>query len=232
MNKALCIAATLLLALSYTQTSVRAQVAGDAVESVQIRSIDLAAQVLELYNFGAGTQTLDGWRFCSHDELDGFDYTSGSGLNGQSIASGESLFIHWNNDAAGVDALNISDLGGAAVDDLTADSAGSAVSIGLYRTAPFGSSDNLVDHIQYSYQGADVGGATPRGGVAEGADLWTLPTDWISVGAASTSIFLSDDPFPGAGASHGPGSYAVVPEPTTAVLGAIAAATCLIRRRK
>lgn len=232
MNKALCIAATLLIALSYGQRFARAQVAGDAVESIQIRSIDFDTQVLELYNFGAGTQPLDGWRFCSHDELDGFDYTSSNGLDGQSIASGDSLFIHWNNDAVGPDALNIADLGGAAVDDLTSNSAGSAVSIGLFRTAPFGSSDNLVDHIQYSFGGADVGGATPRGGVAEGADLWTLPTDWIAVDAASTSVFLSADPFPGAGAAHGPGSYTVIPEPTTAVLGAIAAATCLLRRKK
>ncbi|MEM8946878.1 MAG: hypothetical protein AAGD11_17015 [Planctomycetota bacterium] len=232
MTKIRSMVATCVVALVCVSNTAHAQVMGDAIESVQIRGIDLTTQVLELHNFGTGTQTLDDWRFCTHDELDGFDYTSATGLNGLSLDAGESLFVHWNNDAAGPNAINIAALGGAAVDDLLADTVGSAVSIGLYRgIGGFGSSSNLVDHVQYSFGGTNVGGATPRGSVAEGADLWTSPADWISVDASSTSIALTANPFPGAGASHGPSSYAVIPEPTTLLLGSLASLVLLARRK-
>jgi len=165
MKSLLNIYTVILISLSGGSLSF-AQINGDATESVQIRSIDLQAEVLELHNFGTGSQSLNGWRFCSHDELDGFDYTSPTGLNGQTLAAGESLFVHWNDNAAGANAINVSSLGGNWVDDLLASSAGQAVSIGLYRSSPFGSSTNLVDHVQYSFAGTDVGVATPRGSVA------------------------------------------------------------------
>jgi len=64
-----------------------------------------------------------------------------------------------------------------------------------------------------------------------GAELWSSATDWIAVDAASTSIALTADPFPGVGATHSPGSYAVIPEPPAAALVMFSLAGLLIRQR-
>lgn len=202
---------------------------------VQLRSVDLVDQVLELHNFGSSALDLDGWRICSHDEIDGFDYTGAAGLNGQTLAAGESLFIHWNDDASGADAINVSSLGGQHVDDLLADAAGEAVSIGLYNSnlGGFGSAGALADHIQYSFDGADVGGATPRAGVADSAGLWGSSSDWIAVDAETTGLLLVADPFPGLGATHSSASYAAIPEPTAvALLGLSMIALGGLRRQR
>ena len=155
------------------QNCAAAQVAGSD-RDVQIADIDFTTQVLELTNFGSSTVDLSGWRFCTHDEVDGFDYTSSAGLSGQTLAAGETLSIHWNDDATGPDAINVSSLGGQWIDDLTADGTGEAVQIGLYTSGPFGTSANLVDHLQYSFGGTDNATADRRGSVAEGAGLWAL----------------------------------------------------------
>ena len=36
---------------------------------VQFRTLDFENGVVELHNFGTTSQSLNGWRFCSHDEL-------------------------------------------------------------------------------------------------------------------------------------------------------------------
>ena len=197
-----------LAVFAVTGSHAIAQVAGSE-EDVQIRSINLETQVLELHNFGDVARPLNGWRFCSHDEIDGFDYTSPTGLNGMSLKAGGSLFVHWLNNATMYNQVNIDSLGGESIDDLIADTPGSAISIGIYKTSGFGIADNLVDHIQYSFEGANVPSATPRGGVAVDAELWTATTDWISVDENSMSMLLTADPFPGVGNSHGPTSYEV-----------------------
>jgi hypothetical protein len=186
-------------------------------EDVQFRSIDFATQILELHNYGSSSWALDGWRFCSHDVSDGFDYTSSGGLDGITLAAGESLNVHWNNDASGANAINISALGGQAVDDLSVNGIGDGISINIYRDGNFGSSASMIDHIQYSFDGADVGGSSnPRGGVAVGASLWSATSDWVSVGDSTTALILADDPFPGAsGGTHTGSSYTAVPEPST-----------------
>lgn len=210
------------------------QTAGSA-EDVQIRSIDFDNQVLELYNFGADTRTMDGWRFCSHDENVGFRYTSPTGMDGLSLSAGEALLFHWDNDAASANAMNINALGGGWIDDLSANGVGEAISIGLFRSAPFGSADNMIDHIQYSYNGVDVAGANNRGTVAVTAGLWTATDDWVSTSADSASLQLVVDPFPGAsGSTHSASSYSVsaVPEPSSAIVMLGLAGIAAFQRRR
>jgi hypothetical protein len=175
-----------------------------------------------LHNFGSTSVDLDGWRFCSHDETDGFDYTGSTGLNGQSLGAGQSFTFHWLNDASGSGAFDISSLGGARIDDLLANTAGQSISIGIYRDSRFGSSTSLVDHIQYSFDGTG-GSFNGRRSVAVGAGLWEDADDWISVDDGSTRIDLTAGAFPGAGASHSSASFAVsaVPEPTSLALLAL-----------
>ena len=206
-----------LVALLSLPSLLCAQTAG-TVRDVQIRSIDFASQTLELHNFGSSTWDLDGWRFCSHDEIDGFDYTGAAGLNGQSLDAGGSLFIDWDNNGTGDDTINVNSLGGAWIEDLLTGGVGEAIQIGIYTSGPFGTAANLVDHIQYSFNGADVNGADVRGTVAENAELWTDQNQWIAVDTDSIGLVLDVDPFPGAGASHSPTSYSVltaVPEPSS-----------------
>ncbi len=215
------------------QTCVAAQVAGTD-QDVQIGNIDFSSQVLELTNFGSTSWALDGWRFCTHDEASGFRYTSSAGLNGQTLAAGESLSIHWNNDATSADAINVSSLGGGWISDLTAGGVGEAVQIGLYRTSSFGSSANLIDHLQYSFEGADINSADRRGGVATGADLWGSNDDWIAVDADSTGLALTASPFTAAGVSHTSNSFTVsaVPEPSALMLLIVGASGLAMRRRR
>ena len=231
MNKTLITSATLLASAMLSQG---ATVAGTS-QDIQFSSINLETQVIELRNFGSSTIDLDGWRFCTHDETDGRDYTGANGLNGQSLAAGESLFIHWNDDASGDNALNISSLGGLWVDDLNADSEGQGVSINLYNSnlGGFGSSDAIADHIQYSYDGAIIGGpANSRGTVATGAQIWGSTADWISVNEDSTSIQLTGSPFTGTTNLQGSASFTVVPEPSSFLLCSLGGALALFRRKR
>ncbi len=211
----------------------QAQTAGSA-EDVQFRSIDFQSQILELHNYGASNQDLSGWRFCTHDVSDGFDYTSSGGLNGFSLDPGESLFVHWNNDAIGSDAINVSALGGAWVSDLSVNGVGDGISLNIYRNGSFGSAASIIDHIQYSYDGANVGGqSNPRGGVAVNAGLWSSTSDWVSVDLDTQGLLLTDDPFPGAsGGTHGSASFSAVPEPTSAMVLVLGLAGMVCTRRR
>jgi len=224
-----------MIALLAVPAIADAQTAGSA-EDVQFRSLDFDNQILELHNFGSSSVGLDGWRFCTHDVSDGFDYTSAAGLNGVSLAAGESLSIHWNGDASGPDAINISSLGGFWVDDLSVNGVGDGISLNLYRNGSFGSSASIVDHIQYSYDGANVGGSSnPRGNVAIGAGLWSSTDDWVSVSDSTPGLTLVEDPFPGAsGGTHSSSSYGIsaVPEPSALIALSIGAFGIVLRRRR
>ena len=227
-----------ILVLASALSSSAATVAG-SFRDIQFSNIDFTNQVVELHNFGSDTIALDGWRFCSHDETDGFDYTSSSGLNGQSIAAGESFFIHWSNDAdpTAANALNISSLGGNWIDDLNASSSGEAVSINLYNNnlGGFGSSAAIGDHIQYSFDGANIGSpANVRGGVATNANIWGDTSDWISVNGDSTGISLNvGQQFTGVDLTQGSNSFSVqsIPEPSSALLSSLGLLFLLRRKR-
>ena len=178
---------------------------------VQIRSINFDTQVLELHNFGIAPIGLDGWRFCTHDENGAFHYSSNGGLNGLVIAPGDSLFVHWLNDSGNAPgSINRSRLGGSTIPDLLVDSAGAAISIGIYRASSFSNPDLLNDHLQYSFGGAHVPGATPRSGVAVTAELWTDELDWVAIDEDAIGLELTAGPFPGQGNAHGSDSYELV----------------------
>ncbi len=222
-----------LAVVALVPSMAQAQTSGSE-EDIQFRTIDFSSQILELHNYGSSTWDMSGWRFCTHDEIDGFDYTSSSGLNGFSLAAGESLFVHWNNDASGADAVNLSALGGAAIDDLVVNGSGDGISMGLYRDGSFSSAASLVDYIQYSFDGVDVAAASPRGGTAVSASLWSATADWISVNATTPGLIQSGDPFPGdSGGVQGPASFSAIPEPasTIAMIFGLAGLGCMRRRR-
>lgn len=68
-----------------------------AVDEIQFRSINFQDNVVELFNFGNAPISLDGWRFCTHDENQIRQYSSPGGLNGVTIAAGASLFIYFES---------------------------------------------------------------------------------------------------------------------------------------
>ena len=171
---------------------------------VQIRSIDFANQTIEVHNFGTTDQSLDGWRFCTHDESAVRRYGSPAGLNGVVLAAGESLFLMYNNNAAAANEFNISGLGNFA---LPLDTDG-AYGIQFYFQTPFGVGDNIADHLQFSLNGSDDEVADERSDEAVLGGVWTEEDLWISVSIDTTSISL----IAGAEANelNGPSDYAVV----------------------
>ena len=141
---------------------------------VQIRSVNLTTSVLELFNSGTSSQSLAGWRFCTHDEDSVRRYSSTAGLNNVTLASGDSLFVHFNNDAdpADAQAINVSTIGGAFAQPLDADGAYGAQ---IYFQTPFGVGANIADHLQFSLDGLDDATADERSDEAEG-EVWVDQT--------------------------------------------------------
>ena len=157
---------------------------------VQIQSINLTTSVLELHNSGTESQSLAGWRFCTHDENEIRRYSAVSGLNNFTLASGQSLFVHFNNDADTSDpqAVNISAIGGAFAQPL--DAAG-AYGAQIYFQTPFGVGANIADSVQFSLGGLDNTTADERSDEAEG-EVWADQSDWISVSEMTEMIVLND----------------------------------------
>ena len=176
---------------------------------VQIRSIDLQASVVEVHNFGAGTLDLDGWRFCTHSNAQARRYTGASALNGVSLDAGESFFIYMNNDAPkGENNFNASDLGAFA----------SNFGQGPYAmqlfwpnggSLSFGSTDDMVDHVQWSVGGVGNPIAQTRSAQAVTAGIWTVANAFVVTSGNSESIEL----IPMGGELHGPADY-LVTEPS------------------
>ena len=184
------------------QSIVSAQINNPA-RFVQIRCIDFVNQSIEIRNFGTADQPLDGWRFCSHDEDQVRRYSGTSAFNGVTIAAGESIFLKYQNDAAGPAEFNIQNLGNFAT---PLDTAG-AYAIQFYFQTPFGVGDNIADHLQFSLGGVDENSADERSDEAEAGGVWTDQTSWIPVAENTASIELLD------GASdnelNGPSDYFV-----------------------
>jgi plastocyanin len=176
---------------------------------VQIRSVDFEAQTIELYNYGPVDQDLSGWRFCSHDFNDVRRYSGANGLNGVSIESGSSVFVHFSDDAPGGDAdrMNRTDLGGSFALPLDQDAYGIQIfNPGSNGSVSFGNSDLIADHVQWNIDGEGVGSAEFRTGQAVSVGLWTAIGDFVSTVSNSDSILLSDL---GDGRLHGPDNYTV-----------------------
>lgn len=157
---------------------------------VQIRSIDLTTSVLELFNAGPNSQSLASWRFCTHDEDQVRRYSSASGLNNFTLASQQSLYVHFNNDAdpANPQAVNISTIGGAFA--LPLDAAG-AYGAQIYINSSFGSGASIADHVQFSVGGVDNTLADDRSDEAEG-QVWSDQNEWVSVTLDTEMIVLND----------------------------------------
>ncbi|MBZ0173409.1 MAG: hypothetical protein K8E66_13580, partial [Phycisphaerales bacterium] len=133
-----------------------AAVAGtDPQRDVQFKSLDLGTNVLEVHNFGATAMPLDGWRFCSHSSGQARRYTAAASLNGVSLDPAESMFIHMNNDAPAGDLnFNASDLG-----NFANNFGQGPFAIQFFwpngGTLSFASTDDMVDHVQWSVGGVN-----------------------------------------------------------------------------
>lgn len=182
-----------------------------AFRDVQFKSIDFENAVIELHNFGDTAEPFTNWRFCSHDEGQAFRYSSPGALNFLTLDAGESVFFHFNNDApnGATDAFNIAGLGNFAgpLDQ-------NAYAISLYVNSGFSSPPAMVDHLQWSIEGADDESADARSVTAQQAGLWTSDSDWIPTTADSRGLELLVDGLgdPPAGV-HGPASYRVIGPP-------------------
>ena len=160
---------------------------------VQITEVNLETEVVELQNLGTGIESLNGWRFCSHNTSFVRQYSAASGLNGISLAPGESLFVHFNNDASASNEINISNIGGnfAALEQ---------GSYGLQIYFPptptgnisFGNENLIADHLQWSINGVDNATADDRSDEAEDGGVWVDQSEWISIAADTDIIRLTD----------------------------------------
>ncbi|MEL6429269.1 MAG: hypothetical protein AAFR54_08830 [Planctomycetota bacterium] len=180
----------------------------DPERSIQIRSVDFEAEVLEVFNFGTTDVDLSGWRFCSHDFDEAFRYTSPAGLQGVTIEANSSIFVHFEDDAPGgdPDRFNRSALGAFAA-PLDSDAFG----IQFYfpnssGNVSFGNSALIADHLQWSQSGS-VGAAATRSSQAVSEGLWSGTSDFIGTAPNSSSIELLDLSGDEAGA---PSEYSVL----------------------
>jgi hypothetical protein len=173
---------------------------------VQIRSINLTTSVLELYNSGEAPQPLAGWRFCTHDENEVRRYSSPTGLNSFTLSSGQSLYIHFNNDAdpANNQEVDIDAIQGGFATPLDATGAYGAQ---IYFQTSFGVGANIADHIQFSIDGVDNASADDRSDEAEG-EVWADQNEWISISADTEMIVLNANSLDNE--IHSPADYSVV----------------------
>jgi len=190
-----CVLPVLGSLLGATSVLDAAPLGTSAERQVQIRSIDVEAGVLEVFNFGSGDIDLSGWRFCSHDFDQKFRYTDAGGLNGVTLEAGTSVFVHFNDDAPGgdPDRFNRTDLGNFAT-PLDAD----AYSIQLYfpptsgGSIAFSNSSLIADHVQWNFVGGTIGDATARSQQAVNEGLWSAVNDFVTTAANTGRIELND----------------------------------------
>ena len=183
---------SLLLALASSLTA--------APRDVQFRSVDFESSVLELHNFGDDTESLDGWRFCSHDEDQTRSYSSTAGLNGLSLAPGESLFVHYLGDAPADEANRINIPGSFA---LPLDRGPYGIQI-YFPPISFGNGGTIADHVQWAIDGVDDASADERSDEAEDGGVWSDQETWVATSQETSSILLTD----ASGAIlHGPENY-------------------------
>lgn len=148
-----------------------------APRDIQFRTANLDAGILELHNFGSTSEDLTGWRFCSHDEDVVRRYSATGGLNGVSIAPGESLYVHFNNDADAANEINISDIGGN-----FAGISSTAYAIQIYfAPVSFGNGNTMADNIQWTADGSADLVADERTDEAISGGIWGALDDFIAL---------------------------------------------------
>lgn len=176
-----------------------------APRDIQIRSVDFTTAIIELKNYGPGTIDLSGWQFCSHDVDQIRRYSSAGGLNGISIDSGQSFFIHFNNDAPGGNSINRSTVGSFAL-PLTRN----LYAIGLYFSpVSFINGNTIADHLQWSRGGTDNNTDDERSDEAQSGGVWTNQSTWIVTSEKTEQIILTDT---ANGILHGPDDYLRLPD--------------------
>jgi hypothetical protein len=177
----------------------------NAVDEIQFRSVNFDDNVVELFNFGNAPVSLNGWRFCTHDENQIRQYSSSSGLNGVTIAAGASLFVYWDNNAPMEDAnnINLTSIGGSFAGPFDRGPFG----LQIYVDSSFGNGASIADHAQWSQGGVDNDSADERSDEAEAGGVWTNQSLWISTTASTRRIELIDQ----TGARlHGPSDYRLI----------------------
>lgn len=195
--------------------------AAAAPRDVQVRSINLATDVIELFNCGATDQSLLNWRTCSHDE-DQIRRYSGN-FPDITVEAGTSFFIHFANDApiADPDRINRLDLGGTWATPL--DVTG-AYALGFYfpdgdgvvNLADFANGSLIADHLQWSLGGADDTTADDRSDEAQTGGVWTDQSQWINASGTTTFIQLTDTT---CAILHGPADYDALDNPPPGCAG-------------
>jgi hypothetical protein len=193
---------------------------------VQIVEVDFSTQVIELFNFGATTEDLTGWRFCSHDVDSVRQYSDAAGLNGVSIAPGASLFIHFLNDA-NAQPGHIDRPAGNFAEPFDAAAHGLQL---YFPPVSFGLGASIADHVQWSIDGMDDVSADERSDEAETGGVWTDQSQWVVTQSDSTNIMLLEAA--NGLVLHGPTDYEA-PEPAmTMLLGSgVLGLSALARRR-
>lgn len=178
-----------------------AGVAAANERDVQFTGVDFNASTITLTNLGLETVPLDGFRFCTADEDESLEYTSVNGFNGLSLAPGESLVVHVENDAVGEGAINVADLGGTFATPLDAGPWGLAI---YFPPIMFGDGNTMADYVQWSIDGADDATANERADEAVEGGVWTDDAAWVVTSAGDDGIELVDL---AGNELHGPGDY-------------------------
>lgn len=191
------------LAIGLILCSASAAIA--APRDIQFRSVDLDSGVIELHNFGTTTEDLSGWRFCSHDAAVVRRYSSTTGLNGRSLGPGDSLFVHFANDASASDEINVSAIGGAFASPNT-----TAYAIQIYFSpVSFGNGNTMADIVQWTQDGTANLIADERTDEAITGGLWGQLDDFIGLNGG-TYLRLMDL---AGGEFNESADYAVVTKP-------------------
>ena len=190
-----------------------------APRDIQITTVDFETSVLTLENVGDETESLNGWRFCSHDDNQVRRYSSAGGLNGVSLEAGDVLHLHFLNDAPAGDSerMNISAVGSVAT---PLDRGPYAIQL-YFTPVSFGNGNTIADHLQWSIDGVDNTSADERSDEAQGGGVWVDQGEWIATSADSTRILLDDL---SGGVLHSPSDYVVegpTPEPALFELASI-----------
>ena len=184
-----------------------ATLAGAAVakeRNVQFTSVDFDTATITLTNLGQEIVPLDGFRFCTADEEESLKYTGVNGFSGISLAPGESITVHVENDAEGESAINVADLGGSFAVPLDSGPWGLAI---YFPPVLFGDGGTMADYVQWNIGGADDGKADERADEAVEGGLWTDDAEWVVTGEGDLGIELVDL---AANELHGPGDYVSV----------------------
>jgi hypothetical protein len=192
---------------------------GDSNRQVQFANVDFVAGVIELHNFGDVDQPLDGWRFCTANQVAGqvLKYTLPAALDGRVLAPGASLFFHMNNDAPAGDpnAINRSDTG---TDfnwalPFNREAYGLALYFPVNGFVNFGSGAQMVDYVQWGDANVGATSTNIRADEAVLGQFWNAADEFVFATPATTRLVLRPAPIVDGTTVDSPASYSVIEEP-------------------